>query len=202
MSTQHPEFEIDDLLALSKAKGFLGQEFLTWLWFNCDDESGKIVIHDPNTNSKHEAEYWIDDQISLSAGSGLAHEQWLKGGDPAKSAEATLALASGKTVRELKLGVNIHPYGEFFATLGAEDLSPRGLRLPDFNKPENAADPDQPQLVNRLRATELYLQFVRELFSKFMAVRASDSWDKETVKTLQDWIAGKLAGISQATTVH
>ena len=200
--TESKEF-VDNIEALSRAKVFLGSEFLTWLWFSIENDSAKARFPDPNYERQLTAEFWIDDKVVLQATTGLSHEQILKGGDPSKSGEAAMALASGKNVRELKLGARIKPYGEFVATLKSEDMQPRSLKLPDTSDPANFSDPDLPAPMLRLLQTDVYLHLVQTLFTRFLKSRMKEGWEKEHWSDVKNWIKSRYNGqLSESGSLH
>src|SRR5262249_10437759 len=108
--------QVEHLTNLSKAKGFLGREFLTWLWYMAETYEDHLTTSGPS-GEEIAFDIWVDDRLVLEAtgGSASSHENVMKGGDPSQSYEAAAALGTGKTVKELKLGINAKGYGEFTA---------------------------------------------------------------------------------------
>lgn len=192
----------EQLSSIPKAKAFLGREFLTWLWFFADTSGGEKEFVDQQSGKKRRFDLWIDDRLVLESGRGLSHEHVLKGGDPAHSQEAGLALATGKTVRELKLGVRIKGLGDFTAVLGESDLNPRSLKLPtsDHSDEEETAESTLPIML-RLRQTESFIAVLDCLFSWFIEHRLSDTWESEHLPTIRAWIK-KRQQAPDAATLH
>jgi hypothetical protein len=195
---------IEQLTTLAKAKGFLGREFLTWLWYVADTTKAPIKVSPLTTDGGDKTfsvDLWVDDRMVLESTAAMAHQSNMKGGDPSKSREADVALKSGKTVRELKLGMNVKGIGEFTAMLGADDLNPRGLKLPNPDKPENLADPDDLPLVTRLKYTEAFLAVLDGLFGEFLGHRTNKKWDdgKGELAAIRDWIKERQ---SRTDTLH
>ena len=197
-----PASQLEQLTSIPKAKAFLGREFLTWLWFLADTKSGELDVQDRTTGKKKRFDLWIDDRLVLESGRGLYHENVLKGGDPSHSQEAGAGLATGKTVRELKLGVHIKGVGDFTAMLGEGDLNPRSLKLPtrETDDGEGSAEPNLP-IVTRLKQTELFLAVVDKLFSMFMDQRLADVWETEHLPQIRNWVK-KRQNPSEAATLH
>lgn len=192
--------QLEQLASIPKAKAFLGREFLTWLWFFADTSTGEKEFVDKSTGKKRRFDLWIDDRLVLESGRGLSHEHVLKGGDPSHSQEAGLALATGKTVRELKLGVRIKGLGDFTAILGESDLNPRSLKLPTAEQSEGdeAAEASLP-IMQRLRQTESFLAVLDCLFALFIEQRLSDSWESEHLPTIRAWVKKRQAATDAAT---
>lgn len=77
---------------------FLGEEFLTWLWFRRETGGGEYKLGDRTV------EVAIDDFLAF-APSANETEQTLRKGSPTRTAEARSALATGRCVRSAKLMV-------------------------------------------------------------------------------------------------
>jgi hypothetical protein len=182
---------LDILTSISKAKTFLGREFLTWLWFTAETRKDPKELTHPRTGMPLSFDLWIDDRMVLEAVArvaALSHQSVMKGGDPSHSREAAAALAAGKIVRELKVGFNVKGIGEFSAVLGSEDLSPRALKLPtskgDGGQGESGALP----LSVRIQHMEIFLSALDLLFAQFLKARTSDQWEEESLQDIREWI--------------
>ena len=77
-------------------QAFLGEEFLTWLWFRRETDGGEFELGDKTV------EIAIDDFLAF-APSDDETEQTLRKGLPTRTAEARSALAAGRCVRSAKL---------------------------------------------------------------------------------------------------
>jgi hypothetical protein len=186
---------VDHLATISKAKGFLGREFLTWLWYTA--ETSREAMRLTAAGQAYEFDLWIDDKVVLESGGGVAQQHAMKGGDPSQSREASAALATGKTVRELKIGLNDKGLGEFTASLNADDLSPRGLKLPN---PESGTAPsDELPLATRLRRMDTFLALLDGLFARFLEERTSDAWEKDGLTAIRAWIKKRQKQAESAT---
>lgn len=196
-----PEY-VEQLNAVVRAKGFLGREFLTWLWYTA--EAQKEALTTPSRDGSEELEFdvWIGDRLVLEASTGLALEHVIKGGDPSQSQEAYTALTNGKSVRELKLGLSIRGYGEYTASLHCDDLNPRSLKLPqpDDDTAEEGAARDLP-VVLRLKQTEAFLAALDALFARFLASRTTDGWEDAELKDMRDWIRRRQKA-AESDTLH
>ena len=189
---------VDQFNSLSKAKGFLGREFLTWLWYTAETTreslsltiKGKVVHFD----------LWVDDRVVLESGGGIAQQSVMKGGDPSQSHEAGAALVTGKTVRELKIGLNVKDVGEFTSILHADELSPRSLKLPS---PAGGAatSADELPIATRIRHMDAFLDLLDGLFARFMDTRTSDEWEKTVLNDIRVWIK-KRQKTGESATLH
>lgn len=193
---------VDHLTTISKAKGFLGREFLTWLWYTAETIKERQKVADRNGDKELEFDLWVDDRVVLESSAGQAQQNVLKGGDPSQSREAAAALQTGKTVRELKVGFNVKGYGEYTAILGCDELTPRSLKLPN-PKDENApasTDPDELPIALRVRHLDTFLACLDGLFVKFLDARTAESWESEGLKEMRDWVKKRQKG--ETDTLH
>jgi len=173
-----------DLQTLTRSKRFLGSEFLIWLWFRIE-ENDEMTVFPRGSSAPVRLNLWVDDRVVTSASSGQIN--LLRGGDPANSAEAAVALLSGKSVRELKLGFNIHGVGEYRATLDATNLRPKGLVLPSFEQDEE--NEIMPALIPlRVRQVDFFLRILDGIFSVFIDDRVSPDWEKTINNGINEWI--------------
>lgn len=192
---------VEQLTNLSKAKGFLGREFLTWLWYVAETEKGAVKLVLSGSDRELDVDFWVDDRIVLEATGGQSHSNVMKGGDPSHSREAEAALSTGKTVREMKLGLRIQDAGEFTAILNCDDLNPRSLKLPQRDKDSGVAPSDDLPIVTRLRHMEQFLSALDGLFARFLAQRVEDTWEKGGLAEMRTWIK-KRQGKGDSATIH
>ncbi len=177
---------------LIQNKAFLGREFLTWLWHLADTKA-QVQVHCGDELGKEWVDVWIDDRILLQPDHSSGHESLMRGGDPSKSIEAAIALSSGKTVKELKLGVRVPTLGEFTANLSYDQLNPKSLQLP-----HGAASDDSEieqdglsHLCQRIELTNIFLGILDDLFLMFLHERTDKSWEDSGLKQIADWIKSK-----------
>lgn len=173
---------IDEINAAATTKNFLGREFLTWLWFFAESDGGQFQVQG-DSRKKLDAQIWIDDRIALTAKVGQSHEHVIKGGTPGQCQEAALALSHGKSVREMRIALEITDIGMFSLTLNGDDLSPRSVRLP-----EPREEIDESPLEQRVRLTTTLSSAMDQLLVKFMDERASKVWDTEKLESIRTWI--------------
>lgn len=180
---KHLVEHLDKLSALSQAKAFLGREFLTWLWCRSEEKDRPFKLASGET-----FQVWIDDKVVLESPSAHAHVNTLRGGSPSQSLEASAALLTGKSVREVKIGMNIEGIGEFFASLQCTDLSPRSLRLPGIPGYTEDEDAEASHVALRLQLTRLFLDGMDKLFTEFMEQRVQKAWEEQGLHDIRKWI--------------
>ena len=169
--------QIEWYQSITASKPFFGQEFLTWLWFR--SESGEDQVNlTGSTGEEYVFDLWIDDRLILESSTARAHHHTIRGGDPSQSAEAATALLTGKSVKELKMGINVEGYGEYQAVLSGKDLAPRSLSLPDQEDASGEAIADPLELIQlRLEQMRVFLDILDGLFLQFISERTEDSWE-------------------------
>jgi recombination associated protein RdgC len=153
-----------ELSKILQEKSFLGQEFLTWLWWM--SESG--------------AEFALPDgkQLSLSLGERLSlappwgHEGSRVGvaGKDHTLAEAREGLRRGKLVDSLRLGLNIDSQ-DYWLTLEALRLFPRSVRLPASAGGEEQGLDLEGLILERLALLETLTAAIDSLFAAFLEQR-------------------------------
>jgi hypothetical protein len=192
MSTRE---HVDQLTTAARGKAFLGPEFLTWLWYVAETgrERQTLPASESNgaiTGRSVDYDFWVDDRLVLESRSATQHSSVMKGGDPSQSQEAAVALAAGKTVRELKLGLNVQSVGEYSAILAGEDLAPRSLKLPSApgESGDGKAAAGPLPLASRIKHLDLFLAIIDQLFRRFLAARTEADWDDEVVPAMRSWI--------------
>ncbi len=189
---EHPSEHVESLSRLSEAKGFLGREFLTWLWFLAETGDGRLVLKDSWEDRDLELDLWVDDRLVLeNSASTDVQESVMKGGDPSQTEEAAAALRSGKSVKEMRLGVNITGVGEYSAILNSVDLSPRSLKLPEPDSSENITDSDETRTMQRMQYTDTFLTVIDGLFKMYMNDRVDDDWKKNGHSKISSWITSR-----------
>ncbi len=189
---------VDQLTTATRAKGFLGREFLTWLWYLAETKRERQKVPLRVGKGSYEFDLWIDDRMVMEANAGMAQQNVMTGGDPSQSQEAGAALATGKTVRELKVGINVKGVGEFSALLGCEDLNPRSLRLPAPQDEAGTTAVDELPIATRLGHMSVFLTVIDGLFARFLDVRTADSWEEETLPDMRSWIKKRHAAVESA----
>lgn len=159
---------------------FLGEEFLTWLWFLSETERDALAI--PKVGSCQIA---MGQEIILADEGGDAQTVVLRGDLPSASAEAREALASGKRLRRAKLYLTIEEV-QWGCTIVGSTLAISGLSVP------SAAGADfESHCLMRLEAIERISRGVQWLFEQFLERRLDpDRWLRE-LNTIADWISGR-----------
>lgn len=160
---------------------FLGEEFLTWLWFHLETEGGDFAL----SNERHVG-IALDDMIAFSPHADEETEQTLRKGLPSRSPEARAALGNGHRVRRMRLNLAWDSLQWRF-TLDGSTMHLGGITLPDDD--EEAADADER---SRERAAHFMLlhELVGEIYSQFLGIRLREDYGDREGTDQARWMQG------------
>ncbi len=171
---------LDIAVAYNRYK-FLGNEFLTWLWF--------IIENDQTILKKNDQEF-----ISIEIGNKIVFENKKKDstekitikGDDAGLEEGVLALKKGAVVTELNILYNTGG-NKWQYTLKGESLNLSTLKTPETARVETEEDVEG-AVLEKVFLTEKVVEFVEGLFKEFVKLRVSEKWDNNVVREIKTWI--------------
>ena len=166
------------LLDQIQKSAFVGPEFLTWLWYRCEEQDG---IFDLGL-AGGPFEVWFDDRLTVGSNLVDAQENLFKGGHPTSSLEARSALRLGKLATEARLRF-IRGAQEWSFTFKAADLSISGLKLPTV-----LAKEDDDRFYERMFLLEQLEASIKGLFINFMKLRIDPDWSKGELRRIQLWV--------------
>lgn len=156
--------------------GFLGREFLLWLWYRSEVGFGRL-----QGATGEEIDLWIDDRLVLRGEGKDAQRFDLRGGAPATSSAAHAALREGRHVSAARLGIRVVE-SEFSCELH-EDLTLRSIKLPD------GMDVDDDPLRARGMLLDDLHDRLDDLYEAFSQVRLAPGWDRAEVPRILRWLA-------------
>jgi hypothetical protein len=160
---------------------FLGNEFLTWVWF--------LIENDPDHLQQCDS-----DLIPLLVGNRMVLEnRTVNGletitikGDAAGLEEALLALNKGAQVAEINLIYKTNVL-EWQFSLKGENLSFTSLKLPETAAAETGDDMEA-IVLEKLYLYEKPFQLVDVLYRHFIKMRLSPQWPRETISRIRKWL--------------
>lgn len=165
----------------AETHGFLGEEFLTWLWFMWETDGGEFTL-----TGGRIVGVALDDFLAFAAPSEDATEQTLRRGLPTRTAEARTALRQGSRLRKARLLV-AEGSRQWTATLDAPTLSLGGVKLPeDAEECESDADRTADRAANWLALHEI----VQALYQHFLQQRLRPDYRKTVGEEQARWMAG------------
>ncbi|MGD9302504.1 MAG: hypothetical protein PVI13_13080 [Desulfobacterales bacterium] len=171
---------LDVAVAYNRYK-FLGEEFLTWLWYVIEKNQVLLKNFDPNF-------------IALEIGNRIVFENRRKDsaeritikGEGAGLEEGILALKNGAFVTELNM---VYRSAELIwqFTVKGESLNISNLSIPQTDLPETDEDIEG-YVLEKLYLYDRSLQFINNLFTHFVKLRISNEWQGKEIAAIRKWI--------------
>ena len=171
---------LDVAVAYSRYK-FLGEEFLTWLWFVIEKNQDLIKNFDTNF-------------VALEVGNRVVFENRRKEsaeritikGDGASLEEGILALKKGALVTELNV---VYKSAELVwqFTLKGESLNISSLSIPNTGSPESDDDIEGFAL-EKIFLYDKALQLIEKIYAHFSKLRVSNTWLSKETPLIRKWI--------------
>ena len=156
------------------AHAFLGEEFLSWLWFACETRGGEFRLIDNRTVG-----VLIDDFIAFSPRVNDETEQVLRKGMPTRSAEAAAALRNGRRLRRAKLLIAEGPQ-QWSLVVDGPTMSLLSVKLPEDSEEVPSRDEQDVERIASFLAVNdivlgLYRAFLDErLRPDYLATRGTE----------------------------
>lgn len=174
-----------DLVDVIDEKGFVGQEFLTWLWYKSDERGGSIRLFE----SGADVQISFEKHMVLEYGEGETLEKVICKGLQAELQEARTGLAMGKKLEQARVRMSRDDY-EWRMTLGATLFEFRSVKLP--RTPSESEDGDEiaafeGRALDRIGLIDMAVKTVDELFRMFLMLRTGGEWEQELAR-LRQWI--------------
>ncbi|KAB2892200.1 MAG: hypothetical protein F9K32_00375 [Desulfobulbaceae bacterium] len=175
-----------DFVDLIEDKKFLGQEFLTWLWWKSEERGGSVAIPGYGDIS-----LVFEKHMLLEYGEGESAEKLICSGLRAELQEARTGLQVGKKLEQARVRMTKGD-NEYNFTFVATYMEFRNIRLPktattESDETGNREDVEG-MILERIYLFEELLQTVNMLFRCFLNVRLDQEWTSELSK-IRGWIA-------------
>ncbi len=171
---------LDVAVAYNRYK-FLGNEFLTWLWFTIETNQEYLKQTDVTITS-----LYLGNRIVLENSNNDTSEIITIKGDDAGMEEGLLSLRKGAVVIEMNLSYKSENQGWAF-TLKGESLSLSNLKLPETGPVESKEDIEG-IVLEKAYLYEKSIDLVNQLFILFLNLRTSRDWNLKTVPAMKQWI--------------
>ena len=163
-----------------ESHGFLGEEFLTWLWFRWETQGGEFTL-----SGGRVVGVALDDFLTFAALTEDETEQTLRRGLPTRTAEARTALRQGHRLRKARLLV-AEGDRQWTATLDAPSLTLGGVKLPDdAEECESEMDRTADRAANWLALHEI----VQALYARFLKERLREDYRTTGAEAQANWMA-------------
>ena len=173
-----------DLVDIISEKRFLGQEFLTWLWYKSEERGGAVSL--PGAG---DIQVVFEKHMLLESGAGDTLEKLICKGLQAELQEARTGLRMGRKLEQARIYIAKGDY-EWRLTLGATLFEFRNVSLPKTVAPgEETADQVawEAKVLERIGMSEEVMHTMDELFRMFLQIRTTAAWPQELAK-LKGWI--------------
>lgn len=172
--------EVDWCNEHSTAPDFLGNEFLTWLWWTLDDVADTLTLEDES-----EVTAMMTKTLTLECPMGETGKETLSSECPTKLPEALEALRNGKLPR--KTGLTVIRHGQQFdMVLQAESFAIGSAKI---HTDESSSQQDAGERIDAIRSLT---ETVDLLFFHFLERRIGSKW-QEDLRNISKWL-----GTSQA----
>jgi hypothetical protein len=159
--------------------GFLGEEFLLWLWFKWETEGGEFAL-----DGGRIVGVAIDDVLVFAPKSDDEHQQTIRHGLPTRTPEARTGLRTGHRVAKARLLI-AEGERQWSLMLDGESMQLGSVKLPDDAEDcESASDRTADRASNWLALHQL----VAALYGRFVEVRCSEAWSGEA-DAMANWMA-------------
>lgn len=161
---------------------FLGEEFLTWLWYR--SESGRATF---TLKDRTEVGISLDDFLCLGGGGEDETEQTLRRGLPTRSPEATAALAGGKRLVKSRLILG-QGDDEWSLTLDGARFAYGSVRRQGA---EEDADSPEARDIERIEGFVRAGEILDGVYEIFLGERLRESFVESTLPEMQSWVEAR-----------
>ena len=160
---------------LKSDKDFVGNEFLTWLWFNVNEKSATFHTEQGDVGVV------LENRMDLECAYGCTGKDGIRCDSPSTSQEARQAIKIGKLPR--KAGMILEFNGDVFTfNFDPELMSVKSCKLPEVQE----ADTERVAFEERIKLIDNLCQGLNALYKMFLGIRTSDQWIAETA-AIREW---------------
>jgi recombination associated protein RdgC len=175
-----------DLVDLMVEKRFLGQEFLTWLWWKSEERGGSVAL--PNEG---DITVSFEKHMLLESGEGESSEKLICTGLQTELQEARTGLQMGKKLEQARIVISHNSY-EYSFTLSGALMEYRNVRLPKTEATENdkSDNPEEVEgmILERIFLFEELIRLLNTLFAMFLKIRLDKHW-KDEIQKIRHWVS-------------
>ena len=173
---------LDIATAYNKYK-FLGNDFLTWIWFLIETEQNFSNL----LNSKETITLEVGNAIVLENKLGdKSTEKISIKGDLAGLEEGTTALKKGAFVTHLNLICKINE-DEYKFTIKGESFNITSLKTPKTDLSDKNDEMEGLVLQKAFFSFKIF-KIIDTLFLKYIEQRTSDDWNNKGLQDIRNWI--------------
>lgn len=173
---------LDISVAYNRYK-FLGNEFLTWLWYLIENDHSILKTSTPNfTSLEIGNRIVLENQVNDNSRETITIK-----GDDAGLEEGMIALKKGSVVTELNL---IFKAGEqeWHFNIKGESMNISGLKTPETAAVEKKDDVEG-AVLEKFFLYQSIIDLINSTFKQFVKIRISDKWYQHESPNIAKWIA-------------
>jgi hypothetical protein len=174
-----------DLVDIISEKKFIGQEFLTWLWWKSEERGGSIALPDQG-----DIRVVFEKHMLLEYGEGQATEKLICRGLQTELKEARTGMFIGKKLEQARIRIEQDQH-EWNVTIAAGLMEFRNVRVPKTAGSEadgiNNPEETEGMILERIYLFEELIRIMNNLFKIFLLVRVSSEWKDELLK-IRSWV--------------
>jgi len=172
-----------DIATAYNKYGFLGNEFLTWIWYLIETDQEITTL----ASSKDPIIFEIGNSISLENNLGdKSKEKITIKGDQAGLEEGGTALKKGAWVTDMNLICRMGEE-EYKFSIKGESFNITGLKTPTIDI-SSSEDEIEGLIIEKTFLIMKVIKVIDTLFLKFIEKRISDDWNRSDLKGIRDWI--------------
>ena len=163
--------------------GVLGQEFLTWLWFQSD-----VAPFFFRTDDGHSFLVAMRKRVTVTGFAGMDRETTAMTSfyDGAPLVEARFGLRRGKKVAHALIRLIKDDFG-FDVSVKAADFSLNSLKTPKIDKSDRDDDPDS-LFLEKVFLIETAVTLLDSLYRQFLGLRLDEGKWKKTTDKMMQWM--------------
>ncbi len=154
-------------------------EFYAWLWWQSEERDGVFDLG----GDIGRVDLWVDERLAFRNPAETKVSAVLTGDNPSTTLEARAALAGGKVLQEIRIGVR-RDEREFFFTLKGPAIELKQAKLPSL-----MSEGEEAAIYDRMFLYEELSFVLAGLLGLFSEARTSSQWE-EDVAAIRAWVGG------------
>ena len=172
-----------DIATAYNKYSFLGNEFLTWLWYLIETDQDITSM----INAEEPIRFDIGNSLVLENNLGdKSKERITIKGDQAGLEEGTTALKKGAWVTDINLLCKIGE-DEFKFSIKGESFNLTGLKPPTIDT-SASGDEIEGMVIEKTYLILKVIQVIDTLFLKYVDKRSSDDWKTKEFQAIKNWV--------------
>ncbi len=178
---------LDVAVAYSRYQ-FLGEEFLTWIWFMIENDHAALQKLDPELAALEVGHR----MVLVNRRHRETGETVTIKGDHAGMDEGLLTLKKGGMVAEIHLVFRSGDH-EWQFSLKGESLNISSLKVPASGKVEHQEEIEG-AVIEKIYLCEKAVDLINQLYGRFIKLRLGNEWRQRVVPAVRQWIESAQGG--------